>query len=87
MVAMTTVCLLLALNPLSRETPKVGDDESWREPRRCGTNTLHAFLNLHGRRVPLEAIESRVTIGPDGASMAAGGTGRVRPVPPARSPR
>ena len=67
---MTTVCLLLALNPPPRESPKVVDDESWREPRRCGTNTLHAFLNLHGRRVPLETIESRVSVGPDGASMA-----------------
>jgi hypothetical protein len=68
MIALAVLGLALASVP--ERPPNAVGPETWREARRCGPNTLHAFLNLHGHRVPLETIDARVPVGPDGATMA-----------------
>lgn len=44
-------------------------DDYWRNPRRCGLNCLYGYLNMYGKDIELDALSSRVKIGPSGTSF------------------
>lgn len=68
------VCLIIAtagVLPQGRaHEPGEPPPNYWRNPLRCGTNCLYAYMKLHGHPVPLGDIVDAVRIGELGTNMA-----------------
>jgi ABC-type bacteriocin/lantibiotic exporter with double-glycine peptidase domain len=70
MISLTLILATAIAAPQETFDEKSMPSAYWRNPRRCGTNCLYAYLSIHGHRVPLSAVSERVPVGPTGANMA-----------------
>ncbi len=66
MIILSLWLMATAVNQVEGSRPPA---DYWRNPLRCGPNSLYAYLLLNGRKCGLSDISSRVNIEPRGASF------------------
>lgn len=67
---MTFLTLLIAISSVGQIEDGSMPIDYWRNPLRCGPNSLYAYLKIHGKPSDLDSISRRVVIEPSGASLA-----------------